>query len=63
MAGSEPEFLKALQAIEGLAYNGAVKPERLPGLLSLSSTSYIKQEEVDTLEEMANGGVRKHAFA
>jgi len=56
----EPEFLKALQAIEGLAYKGVVKPERLPGL---SSTSYIKKEEVDTLEQRANDGERKDVFA
>ena len=59
----EPEFLKALRAIEGLANKGTVKLERLPDVLSRSSASYVKKEEVDTLEQMGNGGEHKGVFA
>jgi chromosome segregation ATPase len=60
----EPEFLKALRAIEGLAYKGTVKLEKLPGLLLLSSAPYVKKEEqMDTHEQIANGGEQKDAFA
>jgi len=59
----EPEFLKALRAIEGLARKGTVKPERLPGLLSHSSASYAKKEEVDTLKQIGNDGERQVVFA
>ena len=59
----EPEFLKALRAIEGLAHKGTVKLEHLPDSLSRSSASYVKKEEVDALEQMGDGSEHKGVFA
>ena len=56
----EPEFLKALRAIEDLAYKGTVKVEHP---LSRSSAPYVKKQEVDTLKRMGNGSERTDVFA
>ena len=56
----EPEFLKALRVIEGLAYKGTVKLEHP---LSRPSASYVKKQEVDSLKRMGNGSERTDVFA
>ena len=48
----EPEILKALRAVEGLANKGTVTLQRLPGLLSVPSAPYAKKEDVNILERM-----------